>query len=446
LAAREASIEGQGVEGHPDMRLINIKDPTEQVNFRQAVLRGLGRAQGLYFPQSFDELGDMPGLLRQPFVARSAAVLNHLIGDEIEEATLGRMVASAFDFPVGVTDPDASNGHVHALELFHGPSLAFKDFGARFMARCLAEFHDGGPMTILTATSGDTGAAVAHAYHGQPGIQVVILYPKGRISPLQEKLFCTLGGNVHTVAVDSDFDTCQQLVKQAFEDDEIKEGLGLNSANSINIARLLAQVCYYFEGAAAARSVEDLVISVPSGNFGNVTAGLIARRIGLPFKRIIAATNANDTVPRFLASGHWDPNPTVETITNAMDISLPNNFPRVLELGERHRLALKTLLSSFALDDDETRAAMIALHHHGYLADPHSALAWAALDRSLEAGEEGLFLCTAHPAKFLEVIEESLGIAVPLPEELAAVRHKAVLSSTIEGSFPALRRELASLA
>ena len=376
---------------------------------------------------------------------RSAAVLHHLIAGEIEKATLERMVASAFDFPVEVTDLGASGGRVHALELFHGPSLAFKDFGARFMARCLTEFHDGGPMTILTATSGDTGAAVAHAYHGQPAIQVVILYPKGRISPLQEKLFCTLGGNVHTVAVDSDFDTCQQLVKQAFEDDELKEGLGLNSANSINIARLMAQVCYYFEGAAASRSVADLVFSVPSGNFGNVTAGLIARRIGLPYKRIIAATNANDTVPRFLASGHWDPNPTVETITNAMDISLPNNFPRVLELGERHRLPLTTLLSSFALDDDETRAAMVALHGQGYLSDPHSALAWAALDRSLEDGEEGAFLCTAHPAKFLEVIEETLGIEVPLPEELAAVRDKAVLSSTIEGTFPALKGELASL-
>ena len=409
------------------------------------MLRGLGRAQGLYFPQRLESLEDLPGLLERPFVDRSAAVLHHLVGDEIDAATVERMVASAFDFPVEAPALEGTEGRVRALELFHGPSLAFKDFGARFMARCLAEFHDGGPMTILTATSGDTGAAVAHAYHGQPGIQVVILYPKGRISPLQEKLFCTLGDNVHTVAVDSDFDTCQQLVKQAFEDQELKDGLGLNSANSINIARLLAQVCYYFEGAAAARSIEDLVISVPSGNFGNVTAGLIARRIGLPYKRIIAATNVNDTVPRFLASGRWDPNPTVETITNAMDISLPNNFPRVLELGERHRLPLAELLSSFALDDDETREAMRALHRLGYLADPHSALAWAALERSLEVDEEGLFLCTAHPAKFLEVIEETLGIEVPLPSELAAVRDKAVLSSTIEGSFDALKRELSAI-
>jgi threonine synthase len=424
----------------PSLRLINIKDPAEQVSFREAVLRGLGRRQGLFFPDRFETLSDVPGLLRQPFVERSAAVLQHLLGDEVDGATVDRMVRSAFDFPIVTT---ALDERVQALELFHGPSLAFKDFGARFMARCLAEFHDGGPMTILTATSGDTGAAVAHAYFGQPGIRVVILYPKGRISPLQEKLFCTLGGNVHTVAVEADFDTCQQLVKQSFEDAELKEGLGLNSANSINIARLLAQVCYYFEAGAAVEAIENTVLSVPSGNFGNVTAGLIARRIGLPYKRMIAATNVNDTVPRFLASGHWDPNPTVETITNAMDISLPNNFPRVLELGERHGLPLASLLSALALDDDETREAMRVLHGRGYLADPHSALAWSALDRSLTADEQGVFLCTAHPAKFLEVIEETLGLEVPLPAELAAVRDRTVLSSTIPGDFAALKGELA---
>lgn len=424
------------------MQLINIKDPTEQVSFRQAVLQGLGRGQGLYFPKRFEQLEDVPALLRLPFVPRSVAVLQHLVGDEVGADRLEHMVKSAFDFPIAVPALQGSDGRVRALELFHGPSLAFKDFGARFMARCLAEFHDGGPMTILTATSGDTGAAVAHAYHGQPGIRVVILYPKGRISPLQEKLFCTLGGNVHTVAVEADFDTCQRLVKQSFDDAQLKRRLGLNSANSINIARLLAQVCYYFEAGAAVRDLSNTVFSVPSGNFGNVTAGLMARRIGLPYKRVIAATNVNDTVPRFLASGQWDPNPTVETITNAMDISLPNNFPRVLELGERHGLPLATLLSAVALDDAETREAMRALYRRGYLADPHSALAWAALDRSLAADEEGVFLCTAHPAKFLEVIEETLDIELPLPPELAAVRDKEVLSSTIAGTFEAMKREL----
>ena len=421
------------------MKLINIKHRDQKVSFREAVLQGLGRDQGLFFPRAFDTLDDVPGLLQEPFVARSTAVLNHLVGDEIGESTLAEMVSSAFDFPLEI--PVLEDG-TRAMELFHGPSLAFKDFGARFMARCLAEFHDGGPMTILTATSGDTGAAVAHAYYGQPGIDVVILYPRGKISPLQEKLFCTLGGNVRTIAVDSDFDTCQQLVKQSFEDDDLKTGLGLNSANSINIARLLAQVCYYFEAGAAVDDVRNMTLSVPSGNFGNITAGLVARRIGLPYKRIIAATNVNDTVPRFLASGEWDPNPTVTTITNAMDISLPNNFPRVLELDEHHGLRLPGLLSSTSLDDDETRDAMRTLHDRGYLADPHSALAWQALDRLIGAGEEGVFLCTAHPAKFLEVLEETLDIELPLPAELEAVRDKEVLSGTIDGAFQSLKNEL----
>jgi threonine synthase len=421
------------------VQVINIKHPSEQVTFREAVLTGLGRDQGLYFPRSFGSLADIDGLLQEDFVPRSTAILQHLTGGEVSETTMQKMVTSAFDFPLQVP---VLQDETRALELFHGPSLAFKDFGARFMACCLAEFHDGGPMTILTATSGDTGAAVAHAYYDQPGIEVVVLYPKGKISPLQEKLFCTLGGNVHTVAVEADFDTCQQLVKQSFDDEKLKRELGLNSANSINIARLLAQVCYYFEAAAAVEDVRDLVLSVPSGNFGNITAGLIARAIGLPYKRVIAATNVNDTVPRFLASGKWDPNPTITTITNAMDISLPNNFPRVLELGSRHGLVLSELLSSVSLNDDQTRAAMKTLYARGYLADPHSALAWAALDQSLEPGEEGVFLCTAHPAKFLEVIEETLGIEIPLPPELEDVKDKQVLSSTIPGNFEALRYEL----
>ncbi len=421
------------------MELINIKVPSEQVSFREAVLTGLGSDQGLYFPRHFELLPAVQDLLDLEFVPRSVAILQHLTQGEIAPGVMQRMVESAFNFPIKTARiASAGTPVIRALELFHGPSLAFKDFGARFMARCLAEFHDGGPMTILTATSGDTGAAVAHAYYGQPGVEVVVLYPKGRISPLQEKLFCTLGGNVRTVAVEADFDTCQRLVKQAFDDPGLKQTLGLNSANSINIARLLAQVCYYFEAAARADAVDRLVISVPSGNFGNVTAGLIARAIGLPYRRIIAATNANDTVPRFFASGQWNPRATVATITNAMDVSLPNNFPRVLELATRHGLDLNRMLGSIALDDEDTRAAMRILYQRGYLADPHSALAWSALERSLRGDEEGVFFCTAHPAKFREVIEETLAIEVLLPPELEAVRDKQILSSTILGDFLSL--------
>ncbi len=418
------------------MDLINIKHPEEAVSFRQAVLQGLGRDQGLFFPRSIKPLQNVAELLTQPFVPRSAAILHHLLDGELSEADTLEMVSSAFDFPLPVR---ALNDQVSALELFHGPSLAFKDFGARFMARCLAKFRDQGPMTILTATSGDTGAAVAHAYYRQAGIRVVILYPKGRISPLQEKLFCTLGENITTVAVAADFDACQALVKQSFDDAELRQAIGLNSANSINIARLLAQVCYYFEAAAQSLDVRRLVFSVPSGNFGNVTAGLLARALGLHYKRIIAATNANDTVPRFLANGEWDPRATVSTLTNAMDISNPNNFPRVLELEQRHELPLFGLLSSFSLDDEQTRQAMRNLWQQGYLADPHTALAWAALQSSLQADEQGCFLCTAHPAKFLETIQDVLKIELPLPAELVAVKDREVLSRTINGDMAELR-------
>jgi threonine synthase len=366
------------------------------------------------------------------FVARSTHILQHLSGEQ----DFGDRVTSAFDFPLPLV---RVSERVFALELFHGPSLAFKDFGARFMAQCLAAFNGGEKATILTATSGDTGAAVALAFHGQPGIEVVVLYPRGKVSPLQEKLFCTLGGNVRTLAIEDDFDACQGLVKQSFEDPELVRELGLNSANSINVARLLAQVCYYFEAVARLPRGAQTVFAVPSGNFGNVTAGLMGYVIGLPAKRMIAATNINDTVPRYFRSGCWDPRPTVATLTNAMDISQPNNFPRVLEMERNHGLALGNLLTSFAIDDAQTRAAVATLDAAGYLADPHSALAWRALDGRLRGDETGVFLCTAHPAKFKETIEDTLGRPVALPPALEQVADKQVLSEVIPADFRTLR-------
>ena len=436
--------------------LININNNSERVSFREAVVRGLGSEQGLFFFESIQPLDNVYELLQADSLDRNTAILGRLVGEEISEDRLRQMISSAFDFPVPCTPV---SGQIDALELFHGPSLAFKDFGARFMARCLGEFRSAegsdSPMTILTATSGDTGAAVAHAYFRQPGIRAVILYPKGKISPLQEKLFCALGENVTTYAVDSDFDRCQELVKLAFDDGEVRESLGLNSANSINIARLIAQVCYYFEAAAqkvaclseteAQEFLGSLVFCVPSGNFGNLTAGLLARAIGLPYKRVIAATNSNDTVPRFLASGQWDPRPTQVTVTNAMDISQPNNFPRVQELADRHGLDLGRLLSACSVSDDETHEALRRLHADGYLADPHSALAWAALADRLDPDEHGVFLCTAHPAKFMEVIEDALGIQVPLPPALEAVKDATVLSGVISGDYEEFRENLISL-
>lgn len=293
------------------MKLYNLKDHNEQVSFAQAVTRGLGKHQGLFFPHDLPEfsLTEIDDMLAQDFVTRSAKILSAFIGDEIPQDVLQQRVRAAFAFPAPVSKVQEDVG---CLELFHGPTLAFKDFGGRFMAQMLTHIAGDKPVTILTATSGDTGAAVAHAFYSLPNVKVVILYPRGKISPLQEKLFCTLGGNIETVAIDGDFDACQALVKQAFDDEELKATLGLNSANSINISRLLAQICYYFEAAAQLpqEARNQLVISVPSGNFGDLTAGLLAKSLGLPIKRFIAATNANDTVPRYLQGGEWAPKAT----------------------------------------------------------------------------------------------------------------------------------------
>lgn len=422
------------------MNLYNIKHPEEQVNFAQAVRQGLGKDQGLFFPENIPHLSNIDELLALPLVERSQKILGALIGDEIPQAQLAQMVRNAFTFPAPVAKVE---DNIYALELFHGPTLAFKDFGGRFMAQALATVRGDGKITILTATSGDTGAAVAHAFYGLENIDVVILYPKGKISPLQEKLFCTLGGNIRTIAIHADFDACQALVKQAFDDAELRQAIGLNSANSINISRLLAQVCYYFEAAAQLpkEQRENLVVSVPSGNFGNLTAGLIAKTLGLPIKRFIAATNANDTVPRYLQSGNWSPNATVATLSNAMDVSRPNNWPRVEELFKRNGWALNALHSA-AISDAQTEDTLRAMNQLGYLCEPHGAVAYEVLKQDLQAGETGLFLCTAHPAKFKESVERILDLTLPLPEALDKHNKLPLLSDEMENDFAQLRAYL----
>ena len=422
------------------MNLYNIKHPEEQVNFAQAVRQGLGKNQGLFFPENIPHLSNIDELLVLPLVERSQKILGALIGEEIPQAQLEQMVRNAFTFPAPVVQIE---DNIYALELFHGPTLAFKDFGGRFMAQALATVRGDGKITILTATSGDTGAAVAHAFYGLENIDVVILYPKGKISPLQEKLFCTLGGNIRTIAINADFDACQALVKQAFDDAELRQAIGLNSANSINISRLLAQVCYYFEAAAQLpkEKRENLVVSVPSGNFGNLTAGLIAKTLGLPIKRFIAATNANDTVPRYLHSGNWSPNATVATLSNAMDVSRPNNWPRVEELFKRNGWALSELHSA-AISDAQTEDTLRAMNQLGYLCEPHGAVAYEVLKQDLQAGETGLFLCTAHPAKFKESVERILDLTLPLPEALDKHNKLPLLSDEMENDFAQLKAYL----
>lgn len=428
------------------MKLYNLKDNSEQVSFAQAVKQGLGKQQGLFFPQDLPEFSaaEIGELLKLDFVTRSSRILTAFIGDEIPEAELEVLVKEAFAFPAPVAQVESD---VATLELYHGPTLAFKDFGGRFMAQVLGKVAGNQPVTILTATSGDTGAAVAHAFYRLNNVQVVILYPEGKISPLQEKLFCTLGENIHTVAIKDDFDACQALVKQSFDDEDLKKALYLNSANSINISRLLAQICYYFEAVAQipADKREHLVISVPSGNFGDLTAGLLAKSMGLPAKRFIAATNVNDTVPRYLDKGEWTPHQTVATLSNAMDVSQPNNWPRIEELFNRKGWPLKDL-DHGVVSDEVTKDTVRELDKKGYISEPHAAIAYRILRDQLQEGEYGLFLGTAHPAKFKESVEAILNKELPLPQALAERADLPLLSHFLPSDFVQLREFLMKLA
>ncbi|WP_289098261.1 threonine synthase [uncultured Pseudoalteromonas sp.] len=422
------------------MQLHNLKDETQQVSFVEAVKTGLGRNQGVFFPESLTPIQDIDALLDLDFVSRSSKILSHLIGDELPADTVAQMVQNAFNFDVKLVEVEKD---IYCLELFHGPTLAFKDFGGRFMAECLAQFNQGEKVTILTATSGDTGAAVAHAFYNKPNIDVVILYPKGKISLAQQKLFTTLGNNIHCYAVDGSFDDCQSMVKQAFLDDEVKQKLGLNSANSINISRLVAQVCYYFEAIAQLPKEQrsKAHISVPSGNFGNVCAAMIGAVLGMPVAKLSATTNQNDTVPRFLQSKEWAPNDTLESLSNAMDVSKPNNWPRVQFMLDNKWFSYDDFYSS-CVGEGETKEVMKKIHQTGYIAEPHTAIAYQGLKENLADGSAGIFLATAHPAKFKDSVEEILDIELPMPKPLADALANECLAEDIKFDYQLLRTEL----
>ncbi|MDX2368400.1 MAG: threonine synthase [Colwellia sp.] len=432
------------------MKFYNLKENDEPVSFAGAVKQGLGKNQGLFFPTTMPKFDNIEALLAMPMVERSVKILLPFVEEDLTEKELTDIVTDAFNFPAQM-QPIANDRAI--LELFHGPTLAFKDFGARFMAKCLQVFvakdakatGQTKPLTILTATSGDTGAAVAHAFHGIDNIRVVIMYPKGKISLLQEKMFTTLGDNIETLCVEGDFDDCQALVKQSFSDTELATTIGLNSANSINISRLLAQICYYFEAVAqisrAKTNLGDIVFSIPSGNFGNLTAGLFAKAMGLPIKRFIAATNLNDTVPRYLDTGEWTPHTTVATISNAMDVSNPNNWPRV-EHMLKSGIVEEGSVTSVSIDEEQTQSTVIQLSKLGYISEPHAAVAYKALQYNAVEGEFGVFLGTAHPAKFKDVVESILGQPLGLPKELADCAGEPILSKEMSSEFADLRAYL----
>jgi threonine synthase len=407
------------------MRWVSSRGASPAVPFIDALFAGTAPDGGLYMPERLEPLSreqlDAIRRAHGDIVEIGTIVGSHLLRDEISRDAMRSLVRDALDFPIPLVKV---TGDIHALELFHGPTLAFKDVGARTQARLLHHFTDGTPLTILVATSGDTGSAVAQAFHGVPDTRVMVLYPEGKVTDVQEAQMASLGDNIVAVAVHGTFDDCQGLVKQAFADDDLRSHVWLTPANSINLGRLLPQVFYYFVLASLAPPdggpYGGPVVAVPSGNFGNLTAGLIAKRIGLPVKRFVAATNVNDVVPEYLRTGEYKPRASVRTVANAMDVGAPSNFERMRAMYGDSFESLRCDIDGAAFDDATVVAEIGAVYRqHGYLLDPHGAIAWLGLRQSLAPGEQGVFLATAHPAKFREVVEPAIGEAIPLPPALA---------------------------
>ena len=428
------------------MNWISSRGASPPVNFIDALFAGTAPDGGLYMPERIDPLP--PEALRRiegaDLVTIATVVGAHLLRGEIGEAELEPLVRDALDFPVPlvqVTD------RVWALELFHGPTMAFKDVGARVQARLLHHFTDGTPLTILVATSGDTGSAVAQAFHRVPDTRVFVLYPAGKVSDVQEAQMASMGDNILAVAVDGTFDDCQRLVKTAFADDELRTHVWLTPANSINLGRLLPQVFYYFLVSAVGGARGPLV-AVPSGNFGDLTAGLIAKRLGLRVCHFVAATNVNDAVPRYLETGLYDPRDSVRTVANAMDVGAPSNFERMQWMYGGDIEALRCDVTGFAYEDARVVAEIGRVYReYGYTLDPHGAIGWLAVNdalRSAEEGTVGVFLATAHPAKFLEVVEPAIGRTVPLPPALADAITRPRHSMRLSADYADLRALLRS--
>lgn len=435
------------------MKLYSTNNPALSVDFQTAVFNSMPLDKGLYMPAEIPLLGkhflENIGQYSLPEIAFEVA--SALIGDSIPAADLKHIIEDALNFDAPLQQIDAQT---QVLELFHGPSLAFKDFGARFMSRVMSYYLQEGEqvLDILVATSGDTGGAVALGFLGVPNTRVTILFPKGKVSEIQELQLCTNGQNIHVLEIDGTFDDCQQLVKQAFADKQLNADLRLTSANSINIARLIPQTFYYFNAYAQLRrqGINEMVVAVPSGNFGNIAAGLLARQMGLPVNKFLAATNINDTVPRYLETGIYESRPSVQTYSNAMDVGAPSNWVRIMDLfkGDLHRL--KRVLQGYRFTDEETLAAINKLEDkHGYIACPHTAIAWLATQayRAENPGAEAvcLFLSTAHPCKFPDALPQAVASKIVVPEEVKALRHKEKKSSPMDVDFPAFKNYLLSL-
>ena len=405
---------------------LNLNSP--KVSFAEAVIKGIAPDKGLYFPDQIEPLSEdfYQNIENLSNIDIAYQAIQQFIGDEIPENELKSILADvlSFEFPVVPISEDMAT-----LELFHGPTMAFKDVGARFMARCLGYFNrnNDNEVTVLVATSGDTGGAVAKGFLGVKGVNVVILYPKGKVSDIQERQLTALGQNITALQVDGVFDDCQQMVKTAFLDQEITSSRQLTSANSINVARWLPQLFYFMFAYKQLKHLnKELVFSVPSGNFGNICAGIVAHKLGLPIKHFIASVNSNDTIVRYLNNGRYEPKPSVTTISNAMDVGDPSNFIRIEKLFDHDLNSLKKKFSSYSFSDIQTKEAMSEIYKNtNYVADPHGAVGYLGLkEYKLNSKEFGVFLETAHPVKFLDIVEETLKINAEIPEQIRGVLHK----------------------
>jgi threonine synthase len=426
------------------MQYYSLNRQSPPVDFKEAAIRGQAPDKGLYFPEHIPVFDSsfFHGIEKMDDKEIAYQVIQPYVGESVPDKVLKKIISETINFPIPLVK---LNEKIYSLEMFHGPTLAFKDVGARFMSRCLGYFSKerNQKLVVLVATSGDTGGAVANGFYDVNGVEVVILYPSGKVSSVQEKQLTTLGKNIHALEVNGNFDNCQQLVKQAFGDVELNKKLFLTSANSINIARWLPQQFYYF--LAYKKWLDKKhppVISVPSGNFGNICAAILAHASGLPVQHFIAACNVNDVVPEFLKSGDYHPKKTIATISNAMDVGDPNNFVRILEIFEEDISELRRILSAYSITDDETRATIKKIYkQYHYTLDPHGAVGYLCLERFLKKDRElkGIFVETAHPVKFYDVVEPLIETKIPLPPAVENVIGKFKVTTKMEVDYPFLR-------
>jgi len=418
------------------MKYYSLNHNAPKVSFQEAVIQGLAPDKGLYFPERLTPIPTAFFKNIENYSNEEIAfqVIQQFVGDDIEEAALKQIITETlcFDFPTVKVEE-----HIYALELYHGPTMAFKDVGARFMSRCLAYFNKeniDSKNTVLVATSGDTGGAVANGFLGVTGVDVIILYPSGKVSDIQERQLTTLGQNITALEVNGVFDDCQDMVKKAFLDEELTHK-NLTSANSINIARWLPQMFYFFFAYKQLKSAnKPLLFSCPSGNFGNICAGILTKKLGLPIQHFVAATNVNDTVPQFLVAGNYNPKPSVPTISNAMDVGNPSNFIRIQEMYDNDLVEFKKDFSSYSFTDAETYTTIKSIFDTtNYIAEPHGAIGYLGLKKEMKNHENciGVFLETAHPIKFLDTVEPTLNIKLPIPSQIHSVLNKEKVSIKI---------------